>query len=268
METVVPSTNTTRLYALQLCLRPLRSGTLMPFSGELVHGAFLSWLRAAAPEVASWLHEGQKRRFFTCSSLQFDRPAQAMLKAERENIHLPLHPDKTYTARLTLLLNDLLPLFHEALAPFDGVRRQSNSRVGAASLLHFGKQQCKLEEVIISNDGVEGATGYASLASLVDQAARINFPRYAALTLEFTSLTAFSRGHKRIGYGSHAVMLPLPELVFSNLARRWEDLAPPDLAGLIERERLEQYIQEDGVIIVDYHLKAHRIHLTTHQQPG
>jgi hypothetical protein len=85
----IASTSATRLYALRLRLRPLQHGTLMPFSGELVHGAFLSWLGGAAPEVAIWLHEGQKRRFFTCSSLQLNQPPTAMLRAERENIHLP-----------------------------------------------------------------------------------------------------------------------------------------------------------------------------------
>jgi len=95
----------------------------MPFSGELVHGAFLSRLSGAAPEVAIWLHERQKRRFFTCSSLQLNQPPTAMLRAERENIHLPLDPDELYTVRLTLLLTKMLPLLHEALAPFDRARR-------------------------------------------------------------------------------------------------------------------------------------------------
>jgi CRISPR-associated endoribonuclease Cas6 len=63
-------------------------------------------------------------------------------------------------------------------------------------------------------------------------------------------------------------MVPLPELVFLNLLRRWEDIAPPALLGLLEKERLERYLQEDGVIIVDYNLKAHHVHLTTHEQRG
>lgn len=37
MDIPVKSANSTRLYALQLHLRPLHQGTLMPFSGELVH---------------------------------------------------------------------------------------------------------------------------------------------------------------------------------------------------------------------------------------
>src|SRR5438309_8814338 len=116
----IPTSLTTpsKLYALQLKLRPLQAGTLMPFSGEMVHGAFLNWLRAAAPDVAMWLHEGSKRRLFTCSSLQFPISPQRMVEAERGNVHLPIDPEKTYTVRITLLLGELFPLFYEALVRF------------------------------------------------------------------------------------------------------------------------------------------------------
>ena len=257
------STGSARLYALQLRLRPVQSGTLMPFSGELVHGAFLQWLQGAAPDVVSWLHEGQKRRFFTCSSLHFNRPGPALLKAERENIHLPLDPRETYTVRLTLLLSDLFPLLYEALTPFDKTRRQN-----AAFLLRFGKQLCRLEEVILTNDQPTGWTGFVSLSNLVEQARQKTFGARNALTLEFTSLTAFNRGSSKTGYGTYPMMFPLPEPVFQNLARRWEDIAPPELAGVIEKDHLERYLQEDGVIIVDYDITAHHVHLTTHEQRG
>ena len=109
----------TKLYALLLKLRPLQQGTLMPFSGELVHGAWLDWLRSAAPDVATWLHEGNKRRFFTCSSLQFPISVPGLRNAERENVHLPVDPEKVYTVRITLLLGELFPLFHDALMNFN-----------------------------------------------------------------------------------------------------------------------------------------------------
>src|SRR5205823_14019712 len=115
MDKPTSLTTPAKLYALLLKLRPLQAGTLMPFSGEMVHAAFLNWLRAAAPDVATWLHEGSKRRLFTCSSLQFPISPQRMLEAERGNIHLPIEPEKTYTVRITLLLGELFPLFYEAL---------------------------------------------------------------------------------------------------------------------------------------------------------
>jgi CRISPR-associated endoribonuclease Cas6 len=263
-ETIAAPTCPSRLYAVQLRLRPLRYGTLMPFSGELVHGAFLRWLQSVAPDVADWLHEGQKRRFFTCSSLHFNRPAHAMLRAEQENIHLPLDPEQTYPVRLTLLLGDLFPLFHEALTRF----RVILTRANASHVMQLGKQRFQLEDVLITNDDPGGWTGFTSLSSQVEQAKEAQFDREATLTLEFASLTTFSRGNSKEGYGAHSVLFPLPQLVFQNLLRRWEDIAPPELAGIVQRERLERYLQEDGVIVVNYTLKAHHIHLTARQLRG
>jgi CRISPR-associated endoribonuclease Cas6 len=257
-------TGPVRLYALLLKLRPLQSGTLMPFSGELVHGAFLSWLRASAPDVAAWLHEGQKRRLFTCSNLHFSQPIQPHLKAEREHIHLPLDPQKTYTVRLTLLLGELFPLFYSALTQIS----LAGTKASTPPFLHLGKQLFLLEEIVLSNDDPSGWTGFTSLANLIEQARQTRFGNNASLTLAFASLTTFSRGSAKTSYGSYHSVLPLPLFVFQNLLRRWEDVAPPELLGMIQKERLEQYLQEDGVIIVDYDLKAHHVRFTTHQQRG
>ena len=257
-------TGPARLYALLLKLRPLQEGTLMPFSGELVHGAFLKWLTAAAPDVADWLHAGQKRRLFTCSSLHFPHPMQRFTHAERENIHLPLSPEKTYTLRLTLLLGDLFPLFYNALM------NANVAQMGTTSppFLHLGKQLFLLEEVLLTNDDTSGWTGFTSLATLVEQAKSMRFTSNPSFTLEFASLTTFSRGSCTNGYGTHAAMFPLPQLIFSSLLRRWEDLAPPELAPLVQREQIEPYLQEDGIIVLDYDLNVHHLHFTTHLQRG
>lgn len=264
MERPLASTGPARLYALLLRLRPLQYGTLMPFSGELVHGAFLRWLRSAAPEVVDWLHERQKRRLFTCSSLHFPRPAASLLEAERRNTHLPLEPEQTYTVRLTLLLGELFPLFHDALL---NVAARS-TRAVQPPFIQLGKQLLLLEEVLLSNDERGGWTDFTALSNLVEQAARERSERECTLTLDFASLTTFSRGNSKVGYGSHHMMLPLPQMVFSNLARRWEDIAPPELARIVQRERVEEYLQADGAIIIDYSLRAHHVHFTTHQQRG
>jgi hypothetical protein len=137
-----------KLYALLLKLRPLQRGTLMPFSGESVHGALLNWLKTSAPEVETFLHEGNKRRLFTCSRLQFHLPPQRMLDAERDNGHLPLGPDKTYTIRITLLQGELFPLFNSALLYFNAAETGSNT----PPFIQIGKQLFTLEEVILNND--------------------------------------------------------------------------------------------------------------------
>lgn len=263
-QTPIPVSGPARLYALLLKVRPIQQGTLMPFSGELVHGAFLKWLNAAAPDVATWLHEGQKRRLFTCSSLHFPRPAQRFMHAEHENIHLPLDPEKTYTLRLTLLLGDLFPLFYNALMNVNVA--QTGSTI--PPFLRLGKQLFLLEEVILANDDTSGWTGFTSLTTLVEQAKTMRFSSTSSFTLEFATLTTFSRGSSKSGYGTHAAMFPQPQFIFSNLLRRWEDIAPPELAPLVQRERLEQYLEEDGIIVIDYDLKAHHVHFTTHLQRG
>src|SRR6266487_212313 len=159
MELLHSPTAPARLYAMLLKLRPMQYGTLMPFSGEFVHAALLNWLRSTAPEVATWLHEGNKRRLFTCSSLQFPFPESRMRQAERENVHLPLDPEKIYTVRITLLLGELFPLFYTALMHFN------TSDIGAdkLSFIQIGKQLFTLEEVILNNDDPTGWTGFTSL---------------------------------------------------------------------------------------------------------
>ncbi len=265
MNVPLSPTSPAKLYAFLLKLRPLREGTLMPFSGELVHAAWLDWLRSAAPEVASWLHEGNKRRLFTCSSLQFPFPAARMCEAERENIHMPLTPEKTYNIRITLLLGELFPLFHSALMDFN----TKGSSTRKPPFMQLGKQQFLLEEVVFDTDDSSGWTGFTSFDKLAEKAKTLKLGRMEPLTLEFASLTTFNRSNARNRiYGPHPALLPLPQYVFPGLARRWQELAPPDLAGMVQEERVEQYALNDGIIIVDYNLKPHTVKFTMHWQQG
>ena len=252
----------TRLYAFLLRLRPVQSGTLMAFSGEFVHGAFLRWLRGTAPDVSEWLHSGNKRRLFTCSSLQFDLPEERMLLAERENVHLPLDPQKTYVVRITLLLGELFPLLHEALTRFYPDLRQET-----AHFLQLGKQRFTLEEVIMTPAHPSGQCGFTSLTTLVEKAQTLHGDELEQLTLEFGSLTTFNRSNRE-SFGDHYALLPLPHYVFPNLARRWEDIAPPELSTLVQSHLIEVYALRDGVVITDYALQPHHVHFTTHMQPG
>jgi CRISPR-associated endoribonuclease Cas6 len=253
------------LYALLLKLRPLQSGTLMPFSGELVHGAFLYWLKRAAPDVATWLHDGNKRRLFTCSSLQFPLATQRMLEAERNNVHLPLDPEKTYTLRITLLLGELFPLFHDALQHFNATQHGAKKPL----FMQIGKQLFTLEEVIADRDDASGWTGFTSFATLADKAQTLNLGKVESVAMEFASLTTFNRANQRSQiYGGHYARLPLPQYVFPGLVRRWQESAPSELAQIVQMERVEQYIEDEGIIISDYDLKPHQVRFTTHKQPG
>ena len=265
MHTLYSATAPTRLYAILLKLRPLQYGTLMPFSGEFVHGAFLHWLENAAPDVAAWLHEGNKRRLFTCSSLQFPIPAQRLCEAQRANVHLPVDPEKTYGVRVTLLLGELLPLFHEALTRFNMARVEEKK----PPFMQIGKRLFSLEEVIADDGDASSWTGFTSFSSIVEQAQALRPGKLERLAMEFASLTTFKRSNQKSQiYGGHYALLPLPQYIFPGLARRWQELAPPEFAGVVQMERIAHYIENEGVVISDYDLKPHQVHFTTHVQPG
>lgn len=216
-------TTPAKLYALVLKLRPIHNGTLMAFSGEFVHAAFLNWLKTTAPDVATWLHEGNKLRLFTCSSLQFPLPEQRMREAERKNVHLPLDPEETYAIRITLLLGELFPLFHEALMRFNVTEFGGKK----PPFMQLGKQVLLLEEVIAESKESSGWAGCTSFGQLMDWAKTLRLGRVESLELEFASLTTFNRSNQRSRvYGGHSALLPLPHYVFPGLVRRWQELAP------------------------------------------
>ena len=263
----IPSTSSSpaKLYAFHLKLRPLERGTLMPFSGELVHAAWLDWIRAAAPDVAHMLHDGNKRRLFTCSSLQIPLPLSRIREAERGNVHLPVDPEKTYSVRITLLLGELFPLFYHSLMHFNMTSLEAKKH----AFMQIGKQQFLLEEVIADSDDRSGWTGFTSFVTLLEKAKTFKLGTVEPLRLEFASLTTFNRSSaKNNAYGNHYARLPLPQYVFPGLAKRWQELDPPELASIVQQERIAQYIQDDGVVIEDYDLKTHWVSFVNHPQRG
>lgn len=230
-----------------------------------MHGAWLEWIRAADPDISAFLHEGNQRRLFTCSSLQFPRSQASMLEAERKNVHLPVQPDKTYTIRITLLLGELFPLFYSTLM------QVRSDEAGSRNLpfMRIGKRAFLLEEIICVPNDASGWTGFTSFPDLVARAQARKMGSQPSLTLEFASLTAFNWIHVADKtYGSHYARLPLPQYVFSGLARRWQALAPSALVHLVQEERIERYIAADGIIIDDYDLKTHEVQFVRHPQRG
>ncbi len=265
MDIIVASKGPARLYALQLKLRPLQRGTLMPFSGELVHGAWLNWIRHYAPDVATWLHDGNRRRPFTCSSLRFPIAPSRMLDAERNNVHLPLDPEQTYTIRLTLLQGELFPLFYDLIMRFHdgGLTGQHQP------FLQLGKQSFLLEEVVLNGDDKAGWTGFVALSDLVESVRQKRGSVLNTFTLDFASLTTFNRSNTIDGqHENRYARLPLPHYLFPGLVKRWQEIAPAELVNLVQKEQIESYIEQEGVFIEDYELKTHHVHFVTHLQKG
>lgn len=265
MENSTNSVQPTKLYALLLKLRPLERGTIMPFSGELVHGAWLNWLRETAPDIAQKLHEGNKRRPFTCSSLQFPYTQERILQAQRENTHLPLDPEKTYSVRLTLLQGELFPLFYTMIMGKNDLTARANPR----PFMQIGKQSFLLEEVISHADDPSGWTDFTTCEDLVDAAKTKRLLPEQPLKMEFTSITTFNRVRNSVRLrGNHYARLPLPSYVFGGLAVRWQEIASPALKHVVQPERIQAFIEAEGVVIDDYQLQTHNAHFAQHIQPG
>src|SRR5579875_266964 len=252
-----------RLYSLLLKLRPAEYGTLTAFSGDLVHAAFLNWVAMEDRDLPEGLTAGTKRRLFTCSSLQFPLPAVRMRDAEFKNIHLPLFTEKVYTVRITLLMGELFPLLYHALLRFDAHSAGKNE-----PFMRLGKREFHLQEVVMTDDS-SGWSGSQSLNDLIEVARTRPLGSAASLTLEFASLTVFNRSSlQNKVYGKYFALLPLPAYIFPILALRWRELAPPELAQLVQVEQIERYIQDDGIIISDYNLHPHHVTFTNHPQKG
>src|SRR5205085_8137975 len=126
-----------------------------------------------------------------------------------------------------------------------------------------------LEEVIATSDDPGNWTGFTSFTNLAEKAKTLRLNNPEPLTLQFNSLTTFNWvSSKSKTYGNHYARLPLPQYVFPGLARRRRELAPPELVGIVQKERIEEYIQDDGIIIEDYDLKTHRVSFVSHPQRG
>ena len=68
--------------------------------------------------------------------------------------------------------------------------------------------------------------------------------------------------------GGHHALLPLPQYMFPGLVRRWQELVSSELAGMVQEEAVERYIQHDGIVISDYALQPHQVHFSRHVQRG
>lgn len=251
-----------RLYALLIKLRPLERGTLMPFSGELIHAAWLDWIREAAPDIAEMLHDGNQRRLFTCSNLHYPYSSPRLREAERGNVHLPLDPEKTYTIRLTLLVGDLFPLFYSTLM------HVHHNEARKQPFMRLGKQAFLLEEVLSSPEDASRWCGYTSFEALANRARTLELKPTESLELEFAALTSFHRGTVASHYGKYYAMLPFPEYVFTWLAKRWNELAPATFKDCVQRDDIERYIEGEGIIIDDHLLQTHRVQFNRHPQRG
>ena len=214
------TTNENTLHSIVLTLVPTREATVRATMGHQAHGAFLRAVEESDDALAEVLHTpGLPAKPFTVSALQ---------GAERINRgQLVLSPEETYWLRFTVLYPPIFERFMSRFLRGDG---RPVVRLGRALLL--------IKEIITTPEGHPWAdyTSWPRLAAEAEPEREI--------TLEFLSPTAFGFGQQ--SWGKKIMVLPLPETVFSSLARTWNNFAPPQLQ--MDRRALRTYLDEHVVV--------------------
>lgn len=213
-------TNENTLHSVVLTLVPTREATVRATMGHQAHAAFLRTIEESDKALAEALHTpGLPAKPFTVSALQ---------GADRINRgQLEISPEETYWLRFTILYP---PIFKQFMARFLSGDGRPVVRLGDALLL--------IKEILATPESHPWA-GYTSWGQLASQA-----EPESEITLEFTSPTAFGFGQQ--SWGKKVMVLPLPETVFSSLARSWNNFAPPQLQ--LDRRALRTYLDEHVVI--------------------
>jgi CRISPR-associated endoribonuclease Cas6 len=188
--------------------------------GHQAHAAFLRTVEEADPALSEALHTPNLPvRPFSVS------PLQGTPLPHNGQVHLS--PEQTYWLRFTILYP---PIFERFMQRFLHGEGRPIIQLGEAALL--------IREILTTPESHPWA-GYTTWESLAQQA-----QDQRDVTMEFVTPTAFSFGQKE--WGKKIIVLPQPEVVFDNLARAWNNLAPPQVQ--VDRSALKTYLEEYVVI--------------------
>jgi CRISPR-associated endoribonuclease Cas6 len=238
------------LYALLLKLRAQSSGTLLPHAGQLAYGALLHWLAQVDPMFASQLHEPNRRRPFTCSSLWFPN-ARNSISNQDIPCSIAIMPRHTYWLRFTLLTERLFETFMTRFCQATPSPTHEKDTGPGLPVLRLGEILFDVVEATTTPEGIQGHIAtwgrHTTYHELVEQAQRRDFTKTGTRTieLEFCSPTAFSNG-QRAG-GKQMCLFPEPERVFDSLSRSWNYWAPAHLS--LDVQALQAYIQTPSRIV-------------------
>ena len=185
------------LLALTLHLIPTPAATGSPapaWWGRAAHALWLDVIAQTDPGLAQALHDGSDLRPYTLSNL-LGRFPQGRIAAE-----------ETYRLRITTLQSDLSDLLARAV---------TRGPLAPGETVTLDYHAFRVHAVQWDEDAWTGQADYSDLAAAV--LARGSSPA-KRLTLRLASPTAFrSRGRH--------VPVPLPELVFGSLLKRWNAFA-------------------------------------------
>ena len=257
------------LYSLLIKLRAQSPGELPRYAGQMTHAALLHWIKAVDPECATLLHEPNKRRPFTCSSLILPTdPDSASLQGSHHRV--TILPQRIYWLRLTLLTEQMFQIFiHRFFHQTAHLSEKQDSGL-TFPLLTLG--DIPFDVVDITSEALEGTQGslsywsrYTTYAQLVTDACTLDLrqARNCQIGLAFCSPTTFSNG--RYAGGKLFWLFPDPDRVFDSLARSWNYWCPPHF--VLDLSSLQAYIRE-RVNVASYHIETRGIQLDCGLQPG
>lgn len=220
------------LYALIIRLLARRAGQVRATAGQLAHAAFLDVLRQVDPALAQAVHDSHGRRPFTLSPLHgFAQRGPALLVRAGQEGWL----------RVTLLDPVLFRTFIDYFL-----------RGSGGAIIRLGEIDFQVTE-ILSNGASHPLAGAASIEALRRHWAELPSDAVSPrIELTFASPTAFRSYDEQRRYRSW-LLLPLPERVFGELARYWDELSGEEtraevaaLAGsavVVTRYRLQTRVQ-------------------------
>jgi CRISPR-associated endoribonuclease Cas6 len=220
------------LYALVIRLRPERGGPPVDPRGHGAQALFLDLLHQIDPVLAEQLHAQVVSKPYTVAVLP------APMRARRG--------DDLVELRVAFTRAELFPpLTHALLQQLPG------------ATLRLGRATLALADVL----GTPGSHPWAGYGSFAELWAAVR--PAASVTLEFATPTAIGQGTRADGR-ARLGLLPAPEAVFPSIARRWNELAPPDLR--LDHDAVKAAV--DDTLVSRYELATAQINLGKGPQKG
>jgi CRISPR-associated endoribonuclease Cas6 len=223
------------LLALTFTLQPTPAAADSPaprWWGRAAHALWLDVVAQLDPALAQILHDGSDLRPYTLSTLMGRFP------------HGRIAADETYRLRITTLNQELSALL---------ARAAQTGPLAPGVTLTLDYHSFRVVDVDWGESPWSGEADYTTLAA--DILARGSEPP-RRLTMRFASPTAF-RSKKR------HVPVPLPELLFGSLLRRWNAFAP-----MAFPEELQRYAEE-CLALARYDLKTRLVAMKNQgRRPG
>ncbi len=222
------------LYALVLRLVSEKGHYIPDAYGQQLHGMFMELVHQIDPELSNELHRPASSKHFTL--------AEVPRNGRRDDF-------RGIEIRITLLRSELFQTFAQALM---AQSLRPAMRIGPTSMV--------LQDVF-GTPGTHPWAGYSRFEDLVEQ---VQVDKM--VTLEFKTATFMKQGDMAGSNKQRLQTLPTPEAVFGSLARRWNDLAPPDL--LLPDSKDEVWEMCRNILVKRYSLETTVQQLRKNPQVG